>query len=198
MNEYEYRNCRREGDTITGEKRLNVDPSDSPWYRFEGTLDLLRINEALFTNDESFGRIWDLQDGYGEAGFTPPQGYDWSGIRDSSPEGRARMDEVAREYVTDADLMELFGLPSDATLAQALLDALKGATDDESPDDTAIAEAESAICERLAISLDETELGLTRDAVERIEAFVSAHATGVTNWTYQDAGFLGVEADGVR
>jgi predicted xylose isomerase-like sugar epimerase len=28
--------------------------------------------------------LWDLQDGYGIAGYVPPQGYDWSGIRDSS------------------------------------------------------------------------------------------------------------------
>ena len=28
--------------------------------------------------------IYALQDGYGAAGHVPPQGYDWSGIRDSS------------------------------------------------------------------------------------------------------------------
>lgn len=28
--------------------------------------------------------IWSLSDGYGEPGFIPSQGYDWSGIRDSS------------------------------------------------------------------------------------------------------------------
>lgn len=28
---------------------------------------------------------WKLQDGYGSVGFTPDQGWDWSGIRDSSP-----------------------------------------------------------------------------------------------------------------
>jgi hypothetical protein len=27
---------------------------------------------------------WKLQDGYGQAGFVPAQGWDWSGIRDSS------------------------------------------------------------------------------------------------------------------
>ena len=26
--------------------------------------------------------LWQLQDGYGSPGFTPPQGWDWSGIRD--------------------------------------------------------------------------------------------------------------------
>lgn len=29
--------------------------------------------------------IWAESDGYGEAGYVPDQGYDWSGIRDSSP-----------------------------------------------------------------------------------------------------------------
>lgn len=28
--------------------------------------------------------LWSTQDGYGKAGFMPEQGYDWSGIRDSS------------------------------------------------------------------------------------------------------------------
>lgn len=30
-------------------------------------------------------RIWNRSDGYGPQGFMPDQGYDWSGIRDSSP-----------------------------------------------------------------------------------------------------------------
>lgn len=28
--------------------------------------------------------LWALQDGYGEPGYMPEQGYDWSGIRDST------------------------------------------------------------------------------------------------------------------
>jgi len=35
--------------------------------------------------------VWNLQDGYGVAGYTPPQGWDWSGIRDSSPEAFRNM-----------------------------------------------------------------------------------------------------------
>lgn len=38
--------------------------------------------------------IWSIQDGYGEAGYTPPQGFDWSGIRDSSPEATRAMYEA--------------------------------------------------------------------------------------------------------
>ena len=34
---------------------------------------------------------WNLQDGYGEQGFMPTQGWDWSGIRDSSDEAIINM-----------------------------------------------------------------------------------------------------------
>lgn len=39
--------------------------------------------------------IWALQDGYGEPGYTPEQGWDWSGIRDSSTEAIEAMFEAA-------------------------------------------------------------------------------------------------------
>ena len=32
--------------------------------------------------------VWKLQDGYGAPGYTPAQGWDWSGIRDSSREAK--------------------------------------------------------------------------------------------------------------
>lgn len=35
--------------------------------------------------------IYDEQDGYGIVGYIPSQGYDWSGIRDSTPEAVRRM-----------------------------------------------------------------------------------------------------------
>lgn len=34
---------------------------------------------------------WDLQDGYGQPGYTPEQGWDWSGIRDSTPEAKVEI-----------------------------------------------------------------------------------------------------------
>jgi hypothetical protein len=43
--------------------------------------------------------IWDLSDGYGEPGYIPEQGYDWSGIRDSTPEAISAMAEVARDWL---------------------------------------------------------------------------------------------------
>lgn len=44
------------------------------------------IHAAIRTSDTALNIAWSLQDGYGVAGYTPPQGYDWSGIRDSTPE----------------------------------------------------------------------------------------------------------------
>jgi len=37
---------------------------------------------------------WALQDGYGKPGFTPPQGWDWSGIRDSTDSAIRKMAAV--------------------------------------------------------------------------------------------------------
>lgn len=39
---------------------------------------------------------WALNDAYGTVGFVPPQGWDWSGIRDSSREAIAAMASAAR------------------------------------------------------------------------------------------------------
>lgn len=47
-------------------------------------------------------RIWALQDGYGCAGFTPVQGWDWSGIRDSTEGARKRMGVEVRRLLNVA------------------------------------------------------------------------------------------------
>lgn len=45
------------------------------------------IHQAWQSGSAAAGEVlWSLQDGYGEQGFMPDQGYDWSGIRDSSTE----------------------------------------------------------------------------------------------------------------
>lgn len=80
---------------------------------------------------------------------------------------------------------------NDPTLAEALADAALRYARGEEGSDIPLAEAESAILERLEIDGDETEQGLTRRAVERIEVFVS-DACG-RPWTYQDSGLLGVD-----
>lgn len=43
--------------------------------------------------------VWALQDGYGAAGYTPAQGWDWSGIRDSSAPAVERMAKAVRKIV---------------------------------------------------------------------------------------------------
>jgi hypothetical protein len=39
---------------------------------------------------------WNLQDGYGTPGHNPPQGWDWSGIRDSSPQAHQQIAQSIR------------------------------------------------------------------------------------------------------
>lgn len=48
-------------------------------------------------NNDLMLDIWARSDGYGEPGFVPPQGYDWSGIRDSSDAAVASMYAVVVE-----------------------------------------------------------------------------------------------------
>jgi len=74
-----------------------------------GILDLMVIKKAL-DNPRVFKKIWALQDGYPGV---PPQGYDWSGIRDSSPEAIGRMvlaaikgDRTARELYSRLVIMK--------------------------------------------------------------------------------------------
>lgn len=45
--------------------------------------------------DEMAETIYALSDGYGIVGYVPPQGYDWSGIRDSSTEAVEAMFDAA-------------------------------------------------------------------------------------------------------
>ncbi len=61
-------------------------------------------------------------------------------------------------------------IKTDAQLADDLQNAEKFF------DSEAIISAESAICERLDISLDETEQGLTRSASDAIDDFLRKHS----------------------
>ena len=44
---------------------------------------------------------WKIQDGYGEPGFMPPQGWDWSGIRDSSDGAMRKMAATILNFIAD-------------------------------------------------------------------------------------------------
>lgn len=49
------------------------------------------IADVVYKQGRYLTETWALQDGYGEPGIDPPQGWDWSGIRDSSPAAIKRM-----------------------------------------------------------------------------------------------------------
>lgn len=105
----EYRGVTRAGDALAGESRYVSGSYEGTWCSFSARWDLLKIDAAL-CDPIAFNRIWAIQDGYGERGFTPPQGYDWSGIRDSSDEARAAMYAVASEFISDAEMEAGLGL----------------------------------------------------------------------------------------
>lgn len=53
---------------------------------------VLLLLHTYWTNDA----VYDLSDGYGLPGYVPPQGHDWSGVRDSSDEALEAMYYVAK------------------------------------------------------------------------------------------------------
>jgi hypothetical protein len=79
------------------------------WYRFGANLELFVIKLVYNLGGEAAERLWAIQDGYGYPGLTPPQGYDWSGIRDSSPPAIELMCQIAREYVTADQVNVMLG-----------------------------------------------------------------------------------------
>jgi hypothetical protein len=46
----------------------------------------VRVLKRIRDDDDAWVRCWPFTDAYGEEGTVPPQGYDWSGFRDSSYE----------------------------------------------------------------------------------------------------------------
>jgi hypothetical protein len=94
MRQTEYRNIKIAGKHVTGESKYG-----SGWVKFSGCLPLMRIAHCFYNaNAYTSNRIWSAQDGYGTPGFVPGQGYDWSGIRDSSVGAIAVMDAIAIEW----------------------------------------------------------------------------------------------------
>lgn len=96
-----YRNVAVAGALVTGEYR-----SGNTWVRFEADRDLLFIHDVIDSKPLALSEVWALQDGYGESGCTPPQGYDWSGIRDSSPGARRAMFLAAKQHLDFDKWME--------------------------------------------------------------------------------------------
>ncbi len=57
--------------------------------------------------NELYKRVYAQSDAYGPVGFIPSQGYDWSGVRDSTEESVVAMGKAAREYLISLGVTEL-------------------------------------------------------------------------------------------
>jgi hypothetical protein len=103
-----YRNVQTSPDGLI---RGEYSWKGGPWCSFTGREDLLWIEMAMDRGgNTAVAAIWARQDGYGEPGYTPPQGFDWSGIRDSSDEATARMVAVASEFLSEAEFLSALGI----------------------------------------------------------------------------------------
>lgn len=71
-------------DTFTGG---HADPAGCDYCYVTEQGWLRDIHTAVFgpADRDLVALVWSMQDGYGAPGVTPSQGFDWSGIRDSSP-----------------------------------------------------------------------------------------------------------------
>lgn len=49
------------------------------------------VLNAIYGDSKLWVRLWKYTDAYGEPGYMPAQGYDWSGFRDSSYAAIRRM-----------------------------------------------------------------------------------------------------------
>lgn len=67
--------------------------------RFSAWVPLSVISNTNWTDNN----IWSLTDAYGKKGFMPGQGYDWSGIRDSSVEQIWEMFRIAIKMLEEED-----------------------------------------------------------------------------------------------
>lgn len=85
-------------DGTVKEKSLVIDHTKPSWHKFSGIPALMKIHHIQSVVADSTERFWQIQDGYGPRGFTPEQGYDWSGIRDSSPAALREMEALADQY----------------------------------------------------------------------------------------------------
>lgn len=76
------------------------DPAPAGTCGYCDTAPLMKpLYDAYFGADKAArALIYALADGYGEPGTIPPQGYDWSGVRDSTPAARRRMAAALKAY----------------------------------------------------------------------------------------------------
>ena len=82
-----YRDLKCNSRSISGQRT----GPDGHWSKFVTTPNLFFINLAMDIMPETIGTFMTMADGYGKRGYFP-DGYDWSGIRDSSQRARNEME----------------------------------------------------------------------------------------------------------
>jgi hypothetical protein len=102
-----YRNVKIENGLVFGEH----DAYGSGWTSFSGSLKGMLVREVWLNGPgTAVAAIWQEQDGYGVPGYTPSQGLDWSGVRDSTHEAWDVMYEIAKKYLSVEDFLIQLGV----------------------------------------------------------------------------------------
>jgi len=65
------------------------------------------LNIPLKIREKLHKGIWARQDGYGAPGLNPAQGYDWSGIRDSSEEAMKSMYHFVKNTLKKNEIIHI-------------------------------------------------------------------------------------------
>lgn len=94
--------------SIKGKEKFD---NDKYWIDFSAELKLFSIDKAMDYPGPSFKRMAKLADGFGAPGYFP-SGWDWSAVRDSSPEAIDAMFKIAQEVLAGKlDDLKRLGLP---------------------------------------------------------------------------------------
>lgn len=85
-------------------KAVRVD--QLPDWELVATVSRCEVDLPEALREELDAALWSLTDAYGEEGYLPPQGWDWSGIRDSSDEAKGRMARYLRQRLAGAGITQ--------------------------------------------------------------------------------------------
>jgi hypothetical protein len=106
-----YFDVKFDGKVITGKSNMGSKAFEKDPVLFSSSPSLMAIRLAMDFEPKSITKFMSIADGYGEPGLFPG-GYDWSGIRDSSPTAVTSMFGTAKRILKNyrANLTEM-GLP---------------------------------------------------------------------------------------